>query len=147
MNIDFLRLDGPPYCNRWNRRPQTEVVFPKGRIPSRALNLLLSQRDQAFRDLQSWDIGQWPCREISVTREELKTLLGKGSNKMLIPLVPWLHSIFGWQFWNLGDGAFGARVIEFRVPANFRAPEKPWLPTHARGQLIEFPSGRKRKSA
>jgi hypothetical protein len=66
---------------------------------------------------------------------------------MLIPLVPWLHTITEWQFWTLDDPALEARVIEFRVPADFRAPERRWLPADARGRLIEFPSGRRRKLA
>jgi hypothetical protein len=61
---------------------------------------------------------------------------------MLIPLVPWLHAITGWQFY---DTAHEARVIEFRVPVDFRAPERRWLPADARGRLIEFPSGRRKR--
>jgi len=66
---------------------------------------------------------------------------------MLIPLVPWLHSILGWQFWTFSESALEARVIEFRVPADFRTPERRWISAEARGKLIEFPSRRRRKSA
>jgi hypothetical protein len=97
---------------------------------------------------------------ISVTQPVAAALFSKGSSKMLIPLVPWLHAIT--KFVVSGDDlpllssascqvssscAAGARVIEFYVPATFQSPERRWLPPEAKGKLIEFPAHGARKSA
>jgi hypothetical protein len=78
---------------------------------------------------------------------------------MLIPLVPWFQAIRNWLFAVFGHDrppavfagsvscASLARVIEFRVPETFQAPQRIWLPAEARGKVIEFSTHRVTKSA
>jgi hypothetical protein len=67
---------------------------------------------------------------------------------MLIPLLPWLHAIITCQCpvsAHAQPSASGVRVIEFHVPENFQGPERRWLPSEARGKLVEFPARNVRK--
>src|SRR5215470_17206641 len=96
---------------------------------------------------------------ISVTPSAAAALLRKGSSKMLILLVPWFQAIRDWLFAVFGHDrrsaasagsvscASRARVIEFRVPETFQAPQRRWVPPGARGKLIEFSMRGVQKSA
>jgi len=40
-----------------------------------------------------------------------------------------------------------AKLIEFYVPADFKAPKTQWTPEELRGKIIAFPASTTRKSA
>ena len=69
---------------------------------------------------------------------------------MLVLRVPWLRAILNWRFAFLRRRhapVSRARVIEFHVPATFRAPQIEWRPPQTRGKVLEFSARRARKSA